>query len=579
MYHQTPSPVQQQTSSTNPSSSNVSGPNSAPNGNFLFTNTISNSSSTPSLQSIIPPQQQQQQQIPSSSNTTASQQQQQQQQHSEDSSSPTEFDSKDKKDKAKKSRSKKPKKTTVTNNKEVIIRKHRKNITLEDIAQCFEMPIRDASQILGISLTQLKRLCREYNISRWPYRRLNSIQRRIDVLVIMLKRCEESGDAKCYHQTLEEKEKLEEEVKTIKNDPKYLCSGSSSFGDSSDEDDDELQSRGKKRGISPPQHAVPQVHIQQQQQPQITHQQISHQQIQHQPIPHQMPSHQHTPSPPNSGIASPPVKVVAHNNNSGKSKLIINQNRYSPYPTAMSISPNTPTGTATTNLSSTQQNEFTSMQSMFAYAPQQTLHHQDQQQQQHHATNPVDSMTSLMSIDPNVNPNITGANRRIVVKMEQPAQEPLMKRRNAHDHSNLVDMMRSDAPMNSSGSGLSQHSYGFQPGLQQQQQHQQQQTQQLPSAIVDLSCRRLSKQMESLKFLDSDRKADMMGGDNLSLSLDSSGFSDEWSMYTPSYNSPSNQSQHNNNATGNHSTPTNQEWIFNNSYQPNNNFYQYNKTK
>jgi YesN/AraC family two-component response regulator len=77
--------------------------------------------------------------------------------------------------KQRKVRPKKSKKVTVTNNKEVIIRKHRKQITLEDIAQCFEMPIRDASQILGISLTQLKRLCREYNVSRWPYRRVSNL--------------------------------------------------------------------------------------------------------------------------------------------------------------------------------------------------------------------------------------------------------------------------------------------------------------------------------------------------------------------------------------------------------------------
>eukprot|EP00873_Tetraselmis_striata_P007903 jgi/Tetstr1/428167/TSEL_018218.t1 len=38
------------------------------------------------------------------------------------------------------------------------------------------MPIQEASKLLGIGVTVLKRKCRQYNIPRWPYRKLKSLQ-------------------------------------------------------------------------------------------------------------------------------------------------------------------------------------------------------------------------------------------------------------------------------------------------------------------------------------------------------------------------------------------------------------------
>jgi hypothetical protein len=38
------------------------------------------------------------------------------------------------------------------------------------------MPIQEASKLLNIGVTVLKRKCRQYNIPRWPYRKLKSIQ-------------------------------------------------------------------------------------------------------------------------------------------------------------------------------------------------------------------------------------------------------------------------------------------------------------------------------------------------------------------------------------------------------------------
>lgn len=50
--------------------------------------------------------------------------------------------------------------------------RHRKHITYEDIAKYFEKPLDEAAASLQISTSSLKRLCREYQIPKWPYRKV-----------------------------------------------------------------------------------------------------------------------------------------------------------------------------------------------------------------------------------------------------------------------------------------------------------------------------------------------------------------------------------------------------------------------
>ncbi|KAL5216238.1 hypothetical protein ABZP36_007639 [Zizania latifolia] len=54
-------------------------------------------------------------------------------------------------------------------------RKHIASITLSDIAQYFHLPIREASRTLKIGVSILKRKCRQYNIPRWPHRKIKSL--------------------------------------------------------------------------------------------------------------------------------------------------------------------------------------------------------------------------------------------------------------------------------------------------------------------------------------------------------------------------------------------------------------------
>ncbi|GJN02048.1 hypothetical protein PR202_ga19363 [Eleusine coracana subsp. coracana] len=52
---------------------------------------------------------------------------------------------------------------------------HIASITLVEIAQCFHLPIREASKTLKIGVSVLKKKCREYGIPRWPHRKIKSL--------------------------------------------------------------------------------------------------------------------------------------------------------------------------------------------------------------------------------------------------------------------------------------------------------------------------------------------------------------------------------------------------------------------
>lgn len=51
-------------------------------------------------------------------------------------------------------------------------RKRKREITFVEVQRYFDLSIKDASQELGISLTQLKRVCRQLDIPKWPHRKV-----------------------------------------------------------------------------------------------------------------------------------------------------------------------------------------------------------------------------------------------------------------------------------------------------------------------------------------------------------------------------------------------------------------------
>lgn len=50
-------------------------------------------------------------------------------------------------------------------------------ITKDELVACFNMPSEEAAKHLGIGLTVLKRICRQFGVPRWPFRKIKSLDR------------------------------------------------------------------------------------------------------------------------------------------------------------------------------------------------------------------------------------------------------------------------------------------------------------------------------------------------------------------------------------------------------------------
>jgi hypothetical protein len=54
--------------------------------------------------------------------------------------------------------------------------------SLNEIQNYYHLPLSTAAEKLGICRTLLKKTCRHYKIKRWPFRRLNSLNKKINTL-------------------------------------------------------------------------------------------------------------------------------------------------------------------------------------------------------------------------------------------------------------------------------------------------------------------------------------------------------------------------------------------------------------
>eukprot|EP00287_Rhodomonas_sp_CCMP768_P002014 CAMPEP_0196731740 /NCGR_PEP_ID=MMETSP1091-20130531/11333_1 /TAXON_ID=302021 /ORGANISM="Rhodomonas sp., Strain CCMP768" /LENGTH=303 /DNA_ID=CAMNT_0042074891 /DNA_START=242 /DNA_END=1149 /DNA_ORIENTATION=+ len=52
-------------------------------------------------------------------------------------------------------------------------------VTMEELTQYLHLPEKVVAKQLGICLTSLKKLCRQHGITRWPYRKLKSLDKKI----------------------------------------------------------------------------------------------------------------------------------------------------------------------------------------------------------------------------------------------------------------------------------------------------------------------------------------------------------------------------------------------------------------
>lgn len=59
-------------------------------------------------------------------------------------------------------------------------------LELHDIQKYFDVPISKAAKELKVSLTVLKKICRELNIKRWPHRKMKSLKSIIDSVKVSI---------------------------------------------------------------------------------------------------------------------------------------------------------------------------------------------------------------------------------------------------------------------------------------------------------------------------------------------------------------------------------------------------------
>jgi hypothetical protein len=82
------------------------------------------------------------------------------------------------------------------------------NLSFKDISQYFNLPIQRAAIKLGVSESYLKRLCRVFNVFRWPYRTIKMLQDKSDQLVI-IKSQDTTNEEDVHEQLASIQEKIE----------------------------------------------------------------------------------------------------------------------------------------------------------------------------------------------------------------------------------------------------------------------------------------------------------------------------------------------------------------------------------
>mgnify|MGYP000908505984 CR=1 FL=1 len=86
-------------------------------------------------------------------------------------------------------------------------------ISKDIVISLFNLPINDAASSLGICATKLKKICRFYNIKRWPYRKFKTIDELITNYIYL----RESGNM-----TEEEISELNISIEKLEKDKEML---------------------------------------------------------------------------------------------------------------------------------------------------------------------------------------------------------------------------------------------------------------------------------------------------------------------------------------------------------------------
>jgi hypothetical protein len=95
---------------------------------------------------------------------------------------------------------------------------HRKFATFEEISDYFEGPLKDAAVKLKMSLSLLKKLCREHGFERWPYRKIAHLRNQIKHLTLKREQSSQLTRESIDLEIL----KLESKIEEIKRNPNLI---------------------------------------------------------------------------------------------------------------------------------------------------------------------------------------------------------------------------------------------------------------------------------------------------------------------------------------------------------------------
>nr|KJB25586.1 hypothetical protein B456_004G198100 [Gossypium raimondii] len=99
-------------------------------------------------------------------------------------------------------------------------RERTRNLTLKEIENYFHLPIEKAAKKMEFSATVVKKICRKYGLSRWPHRKIQSMEKKISNWVESLS----SNDPK-------ERARAKKEIENLQREIAKFGEGSSKLGD------------------------------------------------------------------------------------------------------------------------------------------------------------------------------------------------------------------------------------------------------------------------------------------------------------------------------------------------------------
>lgn len=81
-------------------------------------------------------------------------------------------------------------------------------LDLATLEQHFHLPMQEVAKKFGVCMTFFKKVCRSLGIKRWPYRKLKSLQHKIETLQASMKEKTEVGQAKVLAEKIDELQRM-----------------------------------------------------------------------------------------------------------------------------------------------------------------------------------------------------------------------------------------------------------------------------------------------------------------------------------------------------------------------------------